>query len=214
MSEIVEPNTELFSPEVQAKLDALRARLDEKATVIEEVKAPSVSEAPRAAGPITGADVDWNEYALDFNLRHLYPKAILRETQDGPKWIYVATEFHSVDLYIGNYGGRNKDGDLLNLGEYLTKKLLSHEGWKISGIIPASLGKVALLIERPNPLILPDPRQLEKTTVAPEVTDGDVDNFDESTEQWVKGLTGEATPATIEPLPPDAIDLTGAVEGE
>jgi len=209
MSETIENP---FTPEVQAKLDALKSRLAEREAPIEQIAAPAVSEQAAMQAPKrrTGADEDWSKYDLPNNLAHFYPRAIEVETQDGPQWVYVHTQFYSRDCNIGAEGSRDKKGVPINLGEFLTYKLMSNEGWKISGIIPATLGRCAVLLERQNPISLPQPRLLQTTTPVAAPTEGEIDEFDAASEAWTKSLTPATEPATIEA----PVDLTGAVEGE
>ena len=44
--------------------------------------------------PLTGKDVDWSEYDVDFNLLHLYKKAVFRDTPQGPM---------DIDVQISDY---------------------------------------------------------------------------------------------------------------
>ena len=199
-------DTAVLTPEVQAKIAAIKEAVALKENPIEEVAAPAVSDltAPQKS-PITGADVDWKEYNLNSNLAHLYPRAQLVETQNGPQWAYVATEFYSVELNIGAYGKLDSKGVPVNLGEFLTQRLLSSEGWKISGIIPSTLGRVALLLERQKPLILPMPELLKVKTELPPVTEDELNYNEEAAATWTEGLTS--------PPQADSVDVAGAVEG-
>lgn len=175
---------------------------------VEQVVAEAVSEqtAEKVRQPILGKDQDWSEWNLPAHLRHLYPKSELVETQDGPRWVYLATQFHSVDLSTGLYGQADKNGDPKNLGEYLTKKMLGNEGWQISGIIPSTMGRVSLLLERRTPLTLPVPTPLQTKTELPPPTDEELTRTEGAAEGWASGLTSQEETATV--------DVSGAVEGE
>ena len=207
MSEQIENNEEnsgadpspSFAPDVLARLEAIKATLasrKEDESPIEEIIAEETKVAD-SNKPITGADVAWEEYDLPYNIRHLYPQATLRETQDGPKWVAIITEFYSADLSVGAHGKIRQNGQLCNLGEYLTKKLMDGEGWKISGIIPSSLGMVALLLERPQPLVLPDPVPLEKVTTVPPVTEPELAIEENKALAWANALTGPEASGNI-----------------
>lgn len=123
-------------------------------------------DAPRA---LTGRDVDWSEYNLDFNVRHLYPKAVYRDTPEGPKWVCMVTEFRSTTKDFRNFGKRvNAPGavdkevtEALNLGEFLNDQVNGRDQWKIAAVMPTG-SQCGLLLEREVPFILPDPLPLKQ----------------------------------------------------
>src|SRR5881394_1172980 len=41
---------------------------------------------------LSGKDVDWSEYDLDFNVRHLYPLSVQRPTPEGLKWVAMVVD--------------------------------------------------------------------------------------------------------------------------
>lgn len=137
------------------------------------------SEPEQDARVLTGRDVEWSQYDLDFNVAHLYPKAVFRETPQGPRWVAVITEFASTERDLRNHGKRvNKPGttdgtdtEPLNLGEYLNDMVNGRDGWKIAAVTPSSAGRMGILLERQVPIVLPEPRQLTTTEEVDAPTD-------------------------------------------
>jgi len=119
---------------------------------------------------ISGTDVDWSEYDLPYSVRHLYPKAQLRETPQGVKWVALLQEFYSTERDAKSHGKRvNIPGandksatEPLNLGEYLTEMVNGPDGWSIAAILPGNLGKGSVILQKQTPYILPDPLPLKK----------------------------------------------------
>ena len=150
------------------KMAAIREKL--KKYVQTEEKTESGSEAVVDGTPGTGPtdegkDVDWSEYDLEFSVKHLYPQAKLRQTPQGPKWVYMANEFLSNELDYRNHGLKTQKGELRNLGDYLNDMMNSPDGWGLAGpITPTSLGRAGVLLHRLTPIVLPDPQPLKKET--------------------------------------------------
>lgn len=119
---------------------------------------------------ITGADVDWSEYDLDYSVRHLYPKAIFRDTPQGPKWVATLDEFFTTERAFKMHGKNvNAPGttdkehqEPLNLGEYLTQMVNGPDGWTIAAILPGSAGHAGIIMKKGTNVVLPDPQQLKK----------------------------------------------------
>lgn len=127
--------------------------------------APAAAEQPRA---LTGRDVAWEEYALDYNIAHLYRDAVYRDTPQGPKWVAMVTDFHSTDKEFRAYdktnrtpGGTEEDQESLNAGRYLKDMVNGKEQWKIAAVMPSGT-RCGILLERQVPIILPDPQPLKK----------------------------------------------------
>lgn len=129
--------------------------------------------------PLTGRDVDWSEYNLDFNIAHLYKNAVYRDTPQGPKWVSMVTDFQSGTKDFRNYGKRvnapgatdKSETESLNLAEYLNDMVNGREQWKIAAVMPAQSGQCGVLLERQMPFILPDPELLKKTEEVDAPTD-------------------------------------------
>jgi len=128
---------------------------------------PAADEPPKR---LTGRNVDWSEYNLNYNVAHLYSQAEFRETPQGPKWCAMATDFWSTTKNFKSHGQKNNvpgtnDGtetEPLNLGEYLNDMVNGREQWKIAAVMPGPSGQCGLLLERQVPIILPDPQPLKK----------------------------------------------------
>lgn len=155
------------------KLELLREKLakftSSNKTTISGSEA--VADAPGSAAVNMGKDVDWSEYNLEFNVRHLYPQATFRDTPEGPKWVAMVDEFYSLERSWMSHRKSSSDGNPMNLGEYLNDMLNSPEGWRIISILPGSTGRVGILLQRQVPVILPDPTPLKKETEVEAPTD-------------------------------------------
>lgn len=165
-----------LSPEQRAALAAAAARMtsSKKQTI-------SGSEAPVDGAPAenegetaTGKDVDWSEYDLPYNLKHLYPQATVRMTEKGPKWVVMITEFRSTERSFKQFDRpvnspyRDRSNNVLqeplNLGEYLNDMLNGPEDWHLVSVMPSGMGSVGVLLRRQVPTLLPDPVRLKQTT--------------------------------------------------
>lgn len=195
-------------PVDREKLDALREKVramqqgNEQTISGSEAVVEDKSEGtPGVDRYITGKDVDWSEYDIPYNLRHLYPKAVYRETPQGPKWIAVVTEFYSTERAAGGDLKRvDSLGEPINLGAFLTQQVNGSDGWKIAGLLPGSIGRIQVLLQREVPYPLPDPLPLQKATEVEPPSDGEILAADAAGLAWVEseGLTTPATDATIE----------------
>ena len=159
----------------RSQMDELKAKLaklgksDQKTTSGSEAPTNGTPEAAPDTRPLTGRDVDWSEYNLDFNVAHLYPKAVYRPTPQGPKWVAMVIDFHSTQRDFRNHGKKvNAPGsndkaqtEALNLGEYLNDMVNGREQWHIEAIMPTGM-QCGVLLSRQVPIILPDPQPLKK----------------------------------------------------
>jgi hypothetical protein len=179
-------------------LDVLKQKLAKLGK--SDKKTTSGSEAPPEAGepdvpgavdtsagsrPLTGADVDWSEYQLDFNVAHLYKKAVLRDTPEGPKWIAMVVDFLSVTRDFNNHGkfvkqvGNPALQEPLNLGEFLKDRVNGRDQWRIAAVMPAG-SQCGLLLEREVPVVLPDPEPLKKKEEVEAPTDKQLQNVEDA----------------------------------
>jgi hypothetical protein len=156
------------------KMAALKEKLKKFAPASEQktlsgAEAVEAAPAPENQRALTGRDVDWSAYNLDFNVAHLYANAVYRDTPQGPHWVAMVTDFWSTQRDFRNHGkkvnapGSNdgKETEALNLGEYLNDMVNGREQWKIAAVMPAGTGACGLLLERQVPIILPDPQPLK-----------------------------------------------------
>jgi hypothetical protein len=179
LSKIAGPNFD------QSQMDELKKKLaklgksDKTTTSGSEAPVDDTPKPqPEAARALTGRDVDWSEYNLDFNVAHLYKRAVYRETPHGPKWVAMNTDFISTTRDFRNHGKRvNAPGstdktetEFLNLGEYLNDMCNGRESWKIAAVMPAG-SQCGVLLERQMPIILPDPQPLKKSEEVEAPTD-------------------------------------------
>jgi len=152
----------------------------------------------------TGKDVDWSEYDLEYSIKHLYPQATYRMTPQGPKWVALCDEFLSTERDFRNYGKQvkspNGDGtEPLNLGEYLNDMLNSPGGWRVVSILPAGMSKAGVLLQRQSPIVLPDPKRLQKTTEVALPREEELQRVQDTAQAFMES-EGLAPPA-IAPMP-------------
>lgn len=166
--------------EVRAKLAAFMAKRGQTISGSEDPDSPVASEGVQQMGgtdgenplgeTMTGADVDWAEYDLDYSVKHLYPKATFRATPQGPKWVAMLDEFYSTERAAKQHGKQvnapgstdKNDTEPLNLGEYLTQMTNGPEGWAIAAILPGTSGNAIVIMRKQTPVMLPDPSPLKK----------------------------------------------------
>lgn len=154
--------------------------------------APRAPEAPPQV--LTGRDVDWSEYDLNFNVAHLYPRAAFRETPEGPKWVVMLDEYYTADKELRAYGKQvavpgSPDGDKepQNGGEWITQMVNGREGWKLVGILPGSIGRMGVMLQRQVPYILPDPTPLKKETEVEAPKDPELQAVEDAALAWAEG---------------------------
>lgn len=186
-------------------------------------------EDPKQPGPqdaraLTGRDVDWSEYGLDYNVAHLYKQAVYRETPQGPKWVAMVTDFISTTRDFRNQGKRvnapgstdKSETEALNLGEYLNDMCNGREGWKIAAVMPAGQ-QCGVLLERQVPIILPDPQPLKKSEEVEAPTDQALQATEDAALAFMaeqKGVDSEAPVSDDTAAPPaEDIGLTPIVAG-
>lgn len=187
--------------------------------------APATDEEGRPLGQaMSGKDVDWSEYDLDFSVRHLYERATFRQTPQGPKWVAMLDEFYSTERDLRNHGKKvNVPGSSIgeqehvNLGEYLTDMVNGHEGWSIASVMPGSMGKAGVLLRKQSAVMLPDPQPLRRTEEVEAPKPADLKQIEDAALAFAaeEGLTPPAIEedtqsgeAVVEPQP-QGEDLSG-----
>jgi len=199
---MVEPVPAMLANVDPAKLAAMREKMKRfmkpGGKTISGSEAPADAPSEQAPTP-EGKDVDWSEYDLDFSVRHLYPQAKFRMTPQGPKWVAMVDEFHSVEKSFTNHGVKTKKDEPLNLGEYLNDMLNSPEGWRVVSILPASTGRAGVLLQRAVPVVLPDPKPLKKAEEVEAPRDEELQRVEDAALAFAagEGLTPE--PSTEPP---------------
>jgi hypothetical protein len=170
----------------KSQMDLLKAKLA-KLGKAPAAPAPTAEGEPGTAPPadapeppkvLLGKDVDWSEYDLDFNLIHLYKKAVFRETPQGPKWVTIITDFRSTTKDFRNYGKRvnapgssdKQETEPMNLGEFLNDMVNGKQEWRLEAVMPAG-SQAGVLLSHQVPVYLPDPQQLKKAEDVPPPTD-------------------------------------------
>lgn len=174
------------------KLAALKALVQQfsEGTGTTASGSEATDEAPVAKsdgkGTFTGADVDWSEYDLDYNLAHLYPRAQFVETPEGPKWAVTLDEFFTNELSLGGHGKRTQKGAALNAGEVLSDMVNSAEGWRIAAILPASIGRVGIVLQKKTTIVLPDPQPLQLGTEVAAPLDPELKDTEDAALGWME----------------------------
>lgn len=166
---------EIDTPEVQEKIKALQEKLG-----MGEKNNTTPEEGP---SPVSGKDVNWDDYELRETIAHLYPKAELRDTADGLKWTVDIDEFHSASK-IYNAEGLEKNGTPKGVGDYITYMVNGPEHWKLATILPNGSGMAAMLFQRKARMILPDPIPLNTETGLTPPTDEELVQYEDSAKTW------------------------------
>jgi len=179
--------------EIREKLGRFLAKGGKTVSGSEDPDAPAAeptadNEGRPVGKTMTGADVDWSEYDLQYDVRHLYPRASFRETPQGPKWVAVLDEFYSTEKDARSHGKRvnmpgsveGMDKEPQNLGEYLTEMTNGAEGWAIAAILPGSMGKALVVMRKQTAVVLPDPTPLKKTEEVEAPKDPELQNIEDA----------------------------------
>jgi hypothetical protein len=171
---------------LKEKSDKLRALISPE-TVLET---PS-TEADKA--PETVPNLDDLDIAPD--MLHLYKKARLKETPDGPKFVVPYHEFMAVTkpYTSSKEPALDKNGLPRNIGDCITMHINGPDNWKLSAIVPNGSGMCAAIFERTVSVALPTPDSLKiEPTAAP--TESDLTGLAARAAQWA----GTTTPLTAE----------------
>lgn len=207
--------------EVRRKLAEHMARMGKTASGSEDPdSAPQTGgvEGDKPVGQtITGADVDWSEYDLDFSVKHLYPKALYRETPQGPKWVAMLDEFYSTERAAKQHGKQvnapgatdKEDTEPLNLGEYLTQMVNGSDGWRIAAVMPGTSGNAIVLLQKQTPVVLPDPVRLKKEEEVEAPKDPELQEIEDAAIEFAseEGLTPPDAEPAIEQEEEQVINL-------
>lgn len=208
MSEETNVPEEPVVPEVLKNMPVdKQERMKEKIAQFIQKNDKTVGEAPAAPGPqpqakeqdvLTGKDVKWEEFNLDFNVRHLYPQARFLNTPQGPKWVVMLDEYMSTERDFRAYGKEvnipeSEQKEPLNLGIWLTGMVNGPEQWHVAAVMPTTMGRVGVLLQRKVPHILPDPLPLETKTEVEAPTDPELAREEDAALDFMRneGLTPE-----------------------
>ena len=183
-------------------LETVQKFKERKEKTVSGSEAVDEGPQPEQGDVMDGSKVDWSEYELRYELRHLYPRAKHQMTPEGPKWVAMVEEFHSAERAYGSYGQKvntpnRQDKEPLNFGEYLNDMLNSPEGWRIASMLPTSMGRVGLLLHRMVPVVLPNPTLLEKETEVEAPTDPELAQMEDTALKFME-TEGLTPPAPVE----------------
>lgn len=188
--------------QLKAKLAKLNAS-EEKTTSGSESPEKTTGGQPGVDRPLTGSDVDWSEYRLDYNVAHLYPRAVYRNTPQGPAWVvqivdFVSTakDFRGTGKVNGPSGPKTEEQ---NLGRYLNDMVNGPEQWKISAVMPSG-AQCGILLERERLLVLPMPERLKKSEEVEVPTDPLLQAVDDAAASFVAEQMGDPVDDTDESI--------------
>lgn len=134
---------------------------------------------------IKGSDIDWSDYDLDQNWAHFYPRAVLKNTAQGPKWAVEVFEFVSDSKQWTNKNvGKNQEP--LGLGEYLTFMVNGPERWQIGSIVPNGTSMAGIVMQRKVMITLPDPIELAQKEVIETPKEEELVKIEEESSAWVE----------------------------
>ncbi len=194
------------------KLAALEERLKEFKK--REGTTASGSEAVEDGQPSTFRREDW-EY--DPDLEHLYLRAQVENTPEGPKWVVIEHQYWILtgQWHIANSGeprmqGNQVQKDKQGRVQYHAKGLdhmiqeiingpdgmLSRQkGWRLSALLPGQMGQGIAVMERQAKRALPDPKPIIKPEEQPleKTTDEELARMQEKAKEWTGENTGEVT---------------------
>jgi hypothetical protein len=195
------PEFDFSSGETGEKVRRLREKLIEQGLIpspAEGIPEPQPSDHPASpeAGPLLGKDVDWDEFDLDPNFAHFYPQAQFTVTGQGPKWVVVLDEYASFERPY-NRTGVDKVGDPCGLGAFITSKVNSPPEmgtgpWKMAALLPGTMGNGAVVLTRKVPIVLPDPKFLQKETKVDAPSEGELEKTNEAATKWAEGESGSS----------------------
>jgi hypothetical protein len=188
-------------PEKRDAILAKLGRFKEQAVAVSEAAEGAAEEPAKPQGEVvSGKDVDWSEYELDYSVKHLYPEARYQNTPQGPRWVAQIDEFFSTERDFGSFNKRIKnDTEFLNLGQFLNDMLNSPEGWKLISVLPSGTGRAGVLMQRVVPVILPDPIPLKTETEVAVPTDAELANVQTAADDFAAEVGGAEAVASETP---------------
>ena len=169
--------------DTEQKIDLLKEKLGlTEENLTEEAKAAR-AEAPSDSDGISGADINWDDYNLDPKYAHYYPRATLKNTEDGPAWLVNLAEFRSASKPYRSSSPFEKNGEPRELGDYLTWMVNGAEGWRIAQVMDNGIGFAGVLCQRQVTLRLPDPLLIESAAEQP-ITDDAIRTTEGKSLDW------------------------------
>jgi hypothetical protein len=159
----------------------------------EPVRDPEpVRETERTPDPI-----DWSDFDLDPQIAHLYAKAQLQDTLEGPRVVCP------IDLF------EFETAPYSQLGAIVTRRVNGGGGWKIVSVYGNGAGMGVVLFNRTAPHLLPMPSRLRTEAELPPLqTNEELAETEQLSFDWIarEGQAVEAesvlipTSQTVEPF--------------
>jgi hypothetical protein len=163
--------------EIPSGYDFEKGDLKVQADKLRAIIAPETVSDVTAEQPPEGTSTETNLDDLDISpdMMHMYKKAKIKETPEGPRFVAPYHEFTAVSrpYSSGKEPQMDKNGLPRNIGDYITMMINGPDNWKLSAVMPNGSGMCAAIFERTVSVALPTPEPLVKTepTAAPTETD-------------------------------------------
>ncbi len=182
MSELKQTEFNFDDPEMKAKIDDVVRRAK---TVLgaEPVVEGDASEGTPQPQRDENGKLDLSGYDIEPSIAHLYERATVEDTPQGPRWVCVIDEFYTASKAF-NGTGMGPDGHPKNLGEYVTQMTNSAEGWKIATFFPNGSGLGAVMFQRKTKIGLPTPMLLATETAVEAPSDTELQAVEDAATQW------------------------------
>lgn len=155
-----------------------------------------------------GPQFDLADYEVDPQLEHLYRRARVENTAEGPKWVILEHQYmiQTGQWHIENSGqprGKDKHGRTLYHArglDHLINEIVNgaegmystEKGWRLSALLPGPMGQGIAVFERQVKRALPDPKPIVKPEEEPleETTDEELARMDERAKNWTEENAG------------------------
>ena len=164
----------------------LKDKGDQLRALISPETVPAASKAQPPEGTSTEPNLDDLDIAPD--MLHMYKKAKIKETPEGPRFVAPYHEFTAVTrpYSSGKDPQMDKNGLPRNIGDYITMLINGPDNWKLSAVMPNGSGMCAAIFERTVSVALPTPESLTKTETTATPTDSDLAGLAARAAQWAE----------------------------
>lgn len=221
-------------PETTAKLNKLRETLGmptapaapETSEDVPSPEFPELPDAPQTDGglPVTepqivyGSDVDWSEFDLKTEIAHLYPRAYMKDTPEGPKWMVDLEmyDFRTAAYSVSNSPQVGKKPRQPALGQIVTEMVNSPEQWRVVSVFANGSGMGVVMFGRKVTVGLPMPSLLKSEADVPVApTDEELASAEQAGLDWIEreGQTTELPAPLVQFADGAADEAVTALDG-